>query len=94
MESANTNTEIYSFITSLVIDSEFIQMQNAFFDKHMGQFTVEEENKLEYTTIFEQYQQVMDQIIDAKCKEKFSEASIDAFYEGFKSKVDEYASIN
>ena len=80
MESSNQDKEIYSFITTLVIDSEFIQMQNAFFEKHMAQFTVEEENKLEYTTIFEQYQQVMDQIIDAKCKEKFSEADIDGFY--------------
>ena len=36
----------------------------------------------------------MDQIIDAKCKDRFTEAEIESFYGGFKGKVDEYARIN
>ena len=47
------DTQIYSYISELVIDSEFIQMQSAFFEKHVESFSAEEENKLEYTTVFE-----------------------------------------
>ena len=55
MESINKDTQIFAYISELIIDSEFVQMQHAFYEKHAEIFNDVEENKLEYTTIFEEY---------------------------------------
>ena len=60
------NAAIFNSITELVSSTEFTTATTEFMQKHQGAFSEEDENKLEYTTIFEEYVQIMSEIIDAK----------------------------
>jgi ADP-ribosylation factor 2-binding protein len=48
----------------LIGDEEFSSVQNAFFDEHCGKFTDDEENRVEYTAIFEDYTTVMESTLE------------------------------
>jgi ADP-ribosylation factor 2-binding protein len=48
----------------LIGDEEFSSVQNAFFDEHCAKFTEDEENRVEYTTIFEEYTTVMESTLE------------------------------
>ena len=53
-----------------------------------------EENKLEYTQVFEQYVTILEEIIAVKLKEKYSEEQIEAFYLSFKDNMKDYEKEN
>ena len=53
-------------------------------DKHKDVFEDTDENKLEYTPIFEEYVQILQQTIDSKLYEKYQHDQVIAFYEDFK----------
>jgi len=69
----DVNFEIFKMVSEIVQDDEFTNAQNAFFDKNKEPFEETEENKLEYTQIFEQYVTILEEIIAVKLKEKYSE---------------------
>lgn len=45
----------YEFVMLLFLDEEFRQLQQNFMEKHYLEFEDSEENKLSYTTIFNEY---------------------------------------
>ena len=53
-----------------------------------------EENKLEYTSIFEEYVFIVESIIDAKLKENYSEEQLNSFYLHFKDCYKIYEPVN
>lgn len=61
---------------------------------HSASFEDEDENKLEYTPIFEAYVKILEDIIEAKLREKHNQGAIDAFYQDFKSNFEAYKSID
>ena len=62
----------------------------------MSKFDEEEENKLEYTGIYESYVMIVDQLIDSKLTEEcgFSQPEIEAFYVDFAGQSTVYESID
>ena len=82
------NRDIYKQIGAKVMDKEFGDAQHAFFEKHMGEFVEDDENKLEYTQIHDQYIALLEQIIATDLGEKYSEEQIDAFYLAFKDNLE------
>ena len=59
-------------------------------DKHKDVFTDDDENKLEYTIIFENYVQILDTVIDAKLYSQFKEQTVTNFYLDFKDGYKKY----
>ena len=55
MECSDKNKEIFNQIGELSSGPEFLDAQMDFFKKNCLLFSSEEENKLEYTTIYETY---------------------------------------
>lgn len=55
-----------------------------FMQANVGHFDEFDENKLEYTGIYESYVTIMEDIIDAKLVERFSTEDIEAFYHEFR----------
>ena len=53
-----------------------------------------DENKLEYTSVFASYIHILDQLIDAKLREKFSEDQIESFYETYAKNSSVYKKTN
>ena len=62
----------------------------------MNKFDEEEENKLEYTGIYESYVQIVDHLIDSKLAEEcgFAQPDIEAFYVDFAGQSAVYESID
>ena len=53
----------------------------------MSKFNEEEENKLEYTNVYQDYVQLMEQILDSMLKKstyEYSDEKVEAFYSTFK----------
>jgi hypothetical protein len=74
---------------------DFQKNQYEFFDMHKSKFSEEEEeNKLEHTQIHQEYVNIMDQIIEVKLADKFSEDAINHFYSGFQDQIETYKSID
>jgi ADP-ribosylation factor 2-binding protein len=67
------NMQIFRSIEGFIADTEFGDAQFTFFEKVKDKFDEGEENKLEYTSIFEEYVYIVENLIDAKLKEKYSE---------------------
>lgn len=74
--------------------SEFKWAAVEFMQKHMHVFDEADENKLEYTTIFEEYVVILEGSIDSKLYQHYSEQQIKAFYNDFKDNFAQYQSIN
>ena len=70
MESSGTADEIRfdeavgALEDILVCDDEFREIQEGFFDAHCDKFTNEEENRVEYTAIFEDYTTLMETTLE------------------------------
>ena len=90
----NINQEIFRTVSDYIIDCDFGQAQYEFFEKCKSKIEADEENKLEYTPIFNEYVQVMEQFVDFKLKEKYSDEQITAFYEEFKVNFKNYEASN
>ena len=82
--------EIFQKIVDIVTNQDFQKSQFEFFEKHAKTFDVDDENKLEYTNIFQEYCHCFDEIIDAKLKEHFEQDQVDDFYKGFKANQELY----
>lgn len=53
-------------------DPQFNQAQMEFFTQHNSKFTNADENKLEYTTIHEEYIAIVEEAIESKLAIEFS----------------------
>ena len=89
-DATNVNTEIFALICEYGADSEFQNAQQQFLFDNKDKFEDVEENPLEYTTIHESYVEILNNLIDAKLKEKYSEEQVTAFYDGFKEDFSTY----
>lgn len=76
----------------MVVKTDFQQDQRDFYDKYHTQFDPEDENKLEYTPIYEKFVEIMEKLIEAKLKAEYgyTDEEIEAFYEHFKVDAKEY----
>ena len=88
------NQAVFKTISDLVMGSEFNTASVEFMQKHMNVFEDTDENKLEYSTIHEEYIQILEGTIDSKLFQTYSEPQIKAFYDDFKDNSAQYAKIN
>ena len=65
-----------------------------FFEKNKDKFEDTEENKLEYTNIYTEYVYILEEMIEANLKEKYTNEQIEAFYASFKDNLSNYEKIN
>lgn len=77
-----------------MIQPDFTEARFTFFEKNKESFEDTEENKLEHTDVFKDYIMILEQIIEAKLKVKYSDDEIDAFYLTFKDNLKQYEQIN
>lgn len=91
MESYQTPSasalQVFKDICDYVVDATFLQAQHEFLMKNVNVFEDTDENKLEYTEIHGQYVYIMEELIEAKLREKYSEPEIEAFYLAFKENL-------
>ena len=69
---SDTYREIFYQLQAICADSTFVDAQVDFMKANMGTFDENEENKLEYMSIFESYVMSMEDLIDAKLNEKYA----------------------
>ena len=61
MEALNqTNKDVFKAIQDLMTNQVFLNAQLTFMNQHFAVFDENDENKLEYTGIYESYVQVME----------------------------------
>jgi ADP-ribosylation factor 2-binding protein len=94
MES--NNSEIFRTICQLVTRDDFVQAQAEFYKAHSATFEDSDENKLEYTPIYESFVHLLENLIESKLNQEFnfSQESIDAFYEDFKVNWETYKDMD
>ena len=93
--SAETNMAIFDLICEIVVDPKFIEAQNTFLESNMSLFDEKaDENKLEYTSVFASYIHILDELIDSRLRESFSEDQIESFYENYAKKQSVYKGKN
>lgn len=95
MEAADKNTQIFNTISSLMVDPEFITLNQSFFAQNCDKFEAdEEENKHEYKQIYEEFLSIQENVIETKLKEQHSEDDVLEFYTTFQDKMKAYEQIN
>ena len=65
-----------------------------FFNQHNSKFSDADENKLEYTTIHEEYISIVEEAIESKLTLDFSQEQIDSFYKDFQQNPKKYQEID
>ena len=68
----DVNQVIFEKIAALVCRADFLEASAAFCAKNAVIFDDSEENKLEYTNVFESYVQILEQIIESSVRETHS----------------------
>ena len=84
MESSGNIDQEMKELAAIVSSEDFKNEQKAFFEANCDKFDAEEENKLEYTVIHKQYEQMIEDQIKSKLgDEKFAkvEAGLATFVE-------------
>lgn len=71
--------EIIGNIEDLLIDDKFNKLQNDFKTKYYQQFEDVEENKLEYTSIFKEYQDLIEHHLEKELSKRLPQFSMTAF---------------
>ena len=95
--TTKANIAIFNSVVEISTTPEFQQGQQDFYHNKMDVFVDAEENKLEYTHVYQDYVQLMEQILDATLKKEsygYSGEELDEFYETFKEHQVEYRAIN
>ena len=96
--SVNKDSDNYKFdkfaeaLQDIVIEDEFEKMQKDFCEKYYKIFEEKDENKLEYTKIFNEYTKTTEEFLEKELKKRVKEYNIDDFYkllESKKFKIDE-----
>ena len=72
----------------------FAFSQNEFYEKHMDTFDENDENKLEYTQIYEAYVLISETLIEAELQKDYSQDQIQKFYDHFKENLKDYEALS
>jgi ADP-ribosylation factor-like protein 2-binding protein len=96
MDSDDLNTKIFNSICDLIAKPEFTEFQAEFYKTYQSKFDPEEENKLEYTPIYETYVELTDKMIDMKLKtdDGYTDQQLADFKDHFKENMPKYEEIN
>ncbi|KAL1124171.1 hypothetical protein AAG570_001941, partial [Ranatra chinensis] len=70
-------------------DLSFQELQKNFLDKYFSEFDEEEENKLCYTGIFQEYISLIENYIESKLKASLPNFNMEEFYEELKKRKTE-----
>lgn len=70
---------VVGHIEDIVIDSIFQDMQANFMDKHCHEFEESEENKLSYTTIFNEYVNMLEKYIEQELNRRIPGFNMEKF---------------
>ena len=79
-------------LQDIVIEDSFEKMQNDFCEKYYKIFEEKDENKLEYTKIFNEYTKTTEDFLEKELSKRVKEYKVDEFYkllESKKFKIDE-----
>ena len=79
-------------LQDIVIEDSFEKMQNDFCEKYYKVFEEKDENKLEYTKIFNEYTKTTEEFLEKELIKRVKEYKVDEFYkllETNKFKIDE-----
>ena len=92
MQSSQKSKDIFKSISEMIVKPEFMDDQRDFYDKYHSQFDPEDENKLEYTPIYEKYVEIMEKLMEAKLKGQygFTDEDIEIFYKEFQANAKEF----
>ena len=85
---------VFKTIAELVTATEFQEATYQYLDLHKEVFTDDDENKLEYTPIFENYVNILEQVIDSKLQQSYGADDILGFYLDFKDNFKQYEGEN
>ena len=85
---------IFNETQILLTTPEFAEAQFQFFEKNQETFEDCEENKLEHSEIFKAYAIILDEIIEVKLLEKFSDEQVKHFYTTFPDNLKAYEQVN
>ena len=77
-------------IHEIVCHADFKQSQADFMMANFRIFEEDDENKLEYTSVFESYVQIMEQLIELRIKQQFSEQEYNEFLADFGANYNTY----
>ncbi|XP_014278211.1 ADP-ribosylation factor-like protein 2-binding protein [Halyomorpha halys] len=72
---------IIGHIEDILIDEEFLELQKCILEKHCEEFDETEENKLCYTSVFEEYVSIMESYIEQRLKKEIIGFDLEEFYE-------------
>ena len=73
-------------LQDIVIEESFEKKQNDFCEKYYKLFEDKEENKLEYTKIFNEYTKKTEEFLEKNLKKRVTQYKIDDFYKMLESK--------
>ena len=73
-------------LQDIVIEEEFEKMQNDFCEKYYKIFEDKEENKLEYTKIFNEYTKKTEEFLEKNLQKRVTQYKLDDFYKMLESK--------
>ncbi|OAJ37946.1 hypothetical protein BDEG_21917 [Batrachochytrium dendrobatidis JEL423] len=76
-------------IETIIMDDKFIALQQAFLSKHCNVFDESDENKLEYTAIFQQYNQYIESYLCKRLKVRLPWFSMPDFLQMIKQRPDQ-----
>ena len=85
--------EIVGCLEEVLMDPEFQLSQDDFCEAHCDKFFDDEENRLEYTPLFEQYASLIENFISEKLSERVEGFSMEEFQEMLEDRSDQYAAI-
>ena len=67
-------------LQEIVIEDSFEKKQNDFCEKYYKVFEEKDENKLEYTKIFNEYTKTMEEFLEKELAKRVQEYKVDEFY--------------
>eukprot|EP00618_Florenciella_parvula_P014427 CAMPEP_0119482232 /NCGR_PEP_ID=MMETSP1344-20130328/10183_1 /TAXON_ID=236787 /ORGANISM="Florenciella parvula, Strain CCMP2471" /LENGTH=233 /DNA_ID=CAMNT_0007516617 /DNA_START=18 /DNA_END=716 /DNA_ORIENTATION=- len=81
--------EMVGAIENLLLDPSFVELQESFASRHCGTFEDTPENKLCYTQIFDEWQNLIESFIEKRVSEEIETFSMEAFGEMLQNREDE-----
>uniref|UniRef100_UPI00358E20C1 ADP-ribosylation factor-like protein 2-binding protein isoform X3 n=1 Tax=Myxine glutinosa TaxID=7769 RepID=UPI00358E20C1 len=80
---------IIGHIEDIIMGETFRRLQVHFMDKHCSEFDNSEENKLCYTLIFQEYQELMEQLLERELKRRLPEFHMSRFLDSLEQRQQE-----
>ena len=94
MDSTPLDMQIFLAIADQIAQVEFQSDSFEFFNKHIDTFEDTDDNKLEYTQVFEAYVYILEKMIEARLSASFDNSAIEEFYANFKDNMAKYEAAN